>query len=103
MGRCQVLHVGSLCRRSAHQVLSSTSVRLSSSIVNTMTVSDIDIGKHAGELSTDEVDKIETVLNISYQFKIPAHMLNRNSAHEKHHSLRCHGQRVVQQREDLDK
>ena len=47
-----------------------------------MTVSDIDIGKRAGELSTDEVNKIETVLNNSYQFKIPAYMLNRNSAHD---------------------
>ena len=37
----------------------------------------------AGELSTDEVNKIETVLNNSCQFKIPAHMLNRNrSAHD---------------------
>ena len=38
--------------------------------------------KHAGELSTDEVNKNETVLNNSCQFKIPAHTLNRNSAHD---------------------
>ena len=42
-------------------------------------MTDIDINKHAGELSTDEVNKIETVLNNYCQFKIPAHMLNRNS------------------------
>ena len=40
------------------------------------------LNKHAGELSTDEVNKNETVLNNSFQFKIPAHMLNRNSAHD---------------------
>ena len=55
-------------------------LRLSSSIVSTMT--DIDINEHAGELSTDEVNKNETVSNNSCQFKIPAHMLNRNSAHD---------------------
>ena len=43
---------------------------------------DIDINKHAGELSTDEVNKNETVLIDSCQFKIPANMLNRNSAHD---------------------
>ena len=41
-----------------------------------------DINKQAGELSTDEVNKKETVLKNSCQFKIPAHMLNRNSASE---------------------
>ena len=46
------------------------------------TTTDIDINKHAGELSTDDVNKSETVLNNSCQFKIPAHMLNRNSAHD---------------------
>ena len=45
-----------------------------------MTATDIDLDKRAGELSTDEVNKIETVLNNSCQFKILAHMLNRNSA-----------------------
>ena len=55
-------------------------LRLSSSIVSSMT--DIDINEHAGELSTDEVNKNETVSNNSCQFKIPAHMLNRNSAHD---------------------
>ena len=35
------------------------------------------------ELFTDEVNKIETVLNNSFQFKIPAHMRNRNKgAHD---------------------
>ena len=35
------------------------------------------------ELFTDEVNKIETVLNNSFQFKIPAHMRNRNrGAHD---------------------
>ena len=43
-----------------------------------MTVRDIDLNKHAEELSTDEVEMIATVLNNSFQFKIPAHMLNRN-------------------------
>ena len=38
--------------------------------------------KHAGELATDEVNMNDTVLNNSCQFKIPAHMLNRNSAHD---------------------
>ena len=43
----------------------------------------IEIDKRAGELSTDEVNKIQTLLNNSCQFKIPAHMLNRNrSAHD---------------------
>ena len=39
-------------------------MELSSNIVNTMTVS-------------DEVNKIETVLNNPLQFKIPVYMLNR--------------------------
>ena len=43
-----------------------------------MTVRDIDLNKRAGELSTDEVNKIAAVLKNSCQFKIPAHMLNRN-------------------------
>ena len=47
-----------------------------------MTVSDIDLDKRAGELSTDEVNKTETVLNNSCQFKIPAHMLNRSGSHD---------------------
>ena len=42
-----------------------------------MTVRDIDLNNRADVLSTDEVDKIATVLN-SCQFKIPAHMPNRN-------------------------
>ena len=36
------------------------------------------LNKHAGERSTDEVNKNETVLNNSCQFKILAHTLNRN-------------------------
>ena len=56
----------SLRKRSAHQVSAAT----------VCTTTDIDINKHAGELSTDEVNKNETVLNNSCQFKIPAHMLN---------------------------
>ena len=47
-------------------------------MASTMTVRDIDLNKHADELSTDEVEMIATVLNNSCQFKIPAHMLNRN-------------------------
>ena len=47
-----------------------------------MTALDIDLDKRAGELSTDEVNKIETVSNNSCQFKIPVHMFNRNSAHD---------------------
>ena len=54
----QVLHVGSL--RSS-----------SSNIVSTVTATDIDLDKRAGELSTDDVNKIETVLNNSCHFKIP--------------------------------
>ena len=51
--------------------------------MSTITVSDADFNKFAGELSTDEVNKIATVLNNSCQFKILAHMLNRNrSAHD---------------------
>ena len=56
----------SLRRRSAHQVTAAT----------VCTTTDIDINKHAGELSTDEVNKSETVLNNSCQFKIPAHILS---------------------------
>ena len=74
------------------------SPKLSLSIASTMTVTDIN--KHAGELSTDEVSKIETVLNNSCQLKIPVHMLHRDSTRH-HHGLRCHGQGVVQ-REGLD-
>ena len=37
------------------------------------------ISTSAGELSTDEINKIETVLDNSCQFKIPARMLNRNA------------------------
>ena len=47
-------------------------------MASTMTVRDIDLNKHAEELFTDEVEMIETVLNNSCQFKIPAHMLTRN-------------------------
>ena len=47
-------------------------------MASTMTVRDIDLNKHAEELFTDEVEMIETVLNNRCQFKIPAHMLNRN-------------------------
>ena len=65
----QVLHVGSL--RSS-----------SSNIVSTVTATDIDLDKRAGELSTHDVNKIETVLNNSCHFKIPAHMLNRSGAHD---------------------
>eukprot|EP00450_Noctiluca_scintillans_P038949 CAMPEP_0194478402 /NCGR_PEP_ID=MMETSP0253-20130528/1857_1 /TAXON_ID=2966 /ORGANISM="Noctiluca scintillans" /LENGTH=152 /DNA_ID=CAMNT_0039317483 /DNA_START=56 /DNA_END=514 /DNA_ORIENTATION=+ len=39
---------------------------------------DIDLNKRAGELTTDEVNKIVAVLNNPLQFKIPAYMLNRN-------------------------
>ena len=45
-----------------------------------MTVRDIDLNKRADELSTDEVNKIATVLNNSCQFKISTHMLNRNKS-----------------------
>ena len=64
-------------------------------------MTDLDINKHAGELSTNEVNKTGAVLNDSCQFKTTAHMLNRNSTRQ-HSSLRCHGQRVVQQRGSLD-
>ena len=51
-------------------------------MASTMTVRNIDLNKRADELSTDEVNKNETVLNKSFQFKIPVHMFNRNSAHD---------------------
>ena len=47
-------------------------------MASTMTVRGIDLNKHADELFTDEVEMTATVLNNSCQFKIPAHMLNRN-------------------------
>ena len=47
-----------------------------------MTATVVDLDKLAGELSTDDVNKIETLLNNSCQFKIPAHMLNRSGAHD---------------------
>ena len=47
-------------------------------MASTMTVRGIDLNRRADELSTDEVNKIATVLNNSCQFKIPVHMLNRN-------------------------
>ena len=47
-------------------------------MASTMTGRDIHLNKHADELFTDEVEMIATVLNKRYQFKIPAHMLNRN-------------------------
>ena len=47
-------------------------------MASTMTVRDIELNKHADELFTDEVEMIAIVLNNSCQFKIPAHMLNRN-------------------------
>ena len=91
--RCQIVsdgehdrvksYMSELAEEERSPGLSSNSVRLRSSIVNTMTVCDIDIDKRAGKLSTDEVNKIETVLNNSCQFKIAAHMLKRNrSAHD---------------------
>ena len=49
-------------------------------MASTMTVRDIDLNKRADEFSTDEVNEIATVLNNSCQFKIPAHMLNRNKS-----------------------
>merc|ERR1712194_820597 len=39
---------------------------------------DIDMNKRAGELTTDEVNKIVAVMNNPLQFKIPSWMLNRN-------------------------
>ena len=67
-------------------------------------MTNIDINKRAGELSTDGVNKFETVLNNNCQAKIPVHMLNRpNRESTRHHqSLLCHGQGVVQQRQGLD-
>merc|ERR1719414_2168577 len=38
---------------------------------------DIDLNKRAGELTTDEVNKIVQVVQSPLQFKIPAWMLNR--------------------------
>ena len=63
---------GSLHRRSAHQVSAAT----------VCTTTDIDINKHAGEHSTDDVNKNETVLNNNCQLEIPAHMLSQNSAYD---------------------
>ena len=39
---------------------------------------DIDLNKRAGELTTDEINKVVAVINNPQQFKIPAWMLNRN-------------------------
>ena len=47
-------------------------------MASAMTVRDIDLNKCEDELSTDEVNKIATVLNNSCQFKISAHVLNRS-------------------------
>ena len=49
---------------------------LSSDIVSTMTVSDIDFNKCAGEQTTVEVNKIVAVLNNPLQLKIPVYTLN---------------------------
>merc|ERR1719387_3236894 len=38
---------------------------------------DIDLKKRAGELTTDEVNKVVAVLNNPLQFKVPAWFLNR--------------------------
>jgi len=38
---------------------------------------DVDLSKRAGELSTDEIDKLVTVLSHPRQFKIPNWFLNR--------------------------
>jgi len=38
---------------------------------------DIDLDKRAGELTTDEVNKVVAVLNNPLQFKVPAWFLNR--------------------------
>jgi len=38
---------------------------------------DIDLNKRAGELTTDEINKIVAVLTSPLQFKIPFYMLNR--------------------------
>ena len=71
-------------------------------MASTMTVRDIDLNKRADVLSTDEVDKIATVLNNSCQFKIPAHMLNLRQKRTRHHrSPRCHEQGITQQRDGL--
>ena len=71
-------------------------------MASTMTVRDIDLNKHADELSTDEVEMIATVLNNSCQFKIPAHMLNRNrSAQDITVDNDCHKQGLRQQRDGL--
>ena len=76
-------------------------VRFSSTIVNTMTGKRQRHQQACWRTLTDEVNKIGTVLNNGCQFKIPVRMLNRNSTRH-HHSPRCHGQGVVQQREGLD-
>jgi len=39
---------------------------------------DIDLNKRAGELTTDEINKIVAVISNPLQFKIPAWLLNRN-------------------------
>ena len=39
---------------------------------------DIDLNKRAGELTTDEVNKIVAVVSKPLEFKIPSWMLNRN-------------------------
>merc|ERR1719281_549691 len=38
---------------------------------------DIDLDKRAGELTTDEINKVVAVIGNPLQFKIPAYMLNR--------------------------
>merc|ERR1712232_925343 len=38
---------------------------------------DIDLNKRAGELTTDEVNKIVAVISNPLQFKIPSYLLNR--------------------------
>ena len=58
--------------------LVSSSVWLGSNVASTMTARDIDPNKRADKLSTDEGNKIATVLNNSCQFKMLSHMLNRN-------------------------
>ena len=72
----------SLRRRSAHQVSAAT---VCTTRLEHREYDDRQRHRHqqpAGELSTDEVNKTETVLNNSCEFKLPAHMLNGNSAHD---------------------
>ena len=65
---------------------------------------DIDLSKRAGELSTEEIDRIMTVVTHPRQYKIPVWMLNRRKDFTTGKNSHNFSQAVdIVQRDDLER